>query len=488
MTTEHAVLIAGEGPTGMMLAAELTLAGVDVAVVERRTGDRDEGSRSGGLHARTIEVLDQRGVADRFLAEGRPMQVAQFATVPLDMSDFPTRHPYGLALWQNRFEEILGDWVVGELGVPVLRGREVVGLAQDAAGVDMRLAGGGSLRAAYLVGCDGGRSAVRKAAGIAFTGWEATTSSLVAEGRFAEEPEWGVRRDAAGTHGIGPLEDGRARMVVTDGRLDAAGPPTLADLSAALVTVFGSDYGVHDAWISRFTDAARQAESYRAGRVLLAGDAAHVHSPVGGQGLNTGVQDAVNLGWKLAQVVHGTSSEDLLDTYHAERHPVAARVLRATLSQAPLLRSDDRIDALRDAIADLVAMDEPRVRLAGMMSGLDIAYDLGGGHPLIGRRMPDLDLETAEGPTTVFSLLHDARPLVIVLGDPAAAGTGPSAGRVRRVHARCGGPWELPVIGAVPAPAAVAVRPDGHVAWAGDPDDPALADALTAWFGPAAAV
>lgn len=483
MTTEHAVVIAGEGPTGMMLAAELTLAGVDVAIVERRTGDRQEGSRSGGLHARTIEVLDQRGVADRFLAEGKAMQVAQFATVPLDMSDFPTRHPYGLALWQSRFEEILAGWVIGELGVPVLRGREVAGLAQDADGVDVHLAEGGSLRAAYLVGCDGGRSAVRKAAGIAFTGWEATTSSLVAEGRFSEGPEWGVRRDAAGTHGIGPLEGGRARMVVTDGRLDATGPPTLADLSAALVGVFGTDYGVHDAWISRFTDAARQAESYRAGRVLLAGDAAHVHSPVGGQGLNTGIQDAVNLGWKLAQVVHGTSPEALLDTYHDERHPVAARVLRTTLSQVLLLRSDDRIDALRDTLAELLAMDEPRVRIAGMMSGLDIRYDLGDGHPLVGRRAPDLDLETAQGPTRVFALLHEPRPVVLNLGDPAALDVAWWADRVRRVDATCAGPWELPVIGPVPTPAVLAIRPDGYVAWAGDPADPGLGDALTAWFG-----
>lgn len=442
--------------------------------------------QAGGLHARSIEVLDQRGIAERFISQGTPAQVAQFVSVPLDISDFPTRHNYGLALWQNRFEEILAEWVVGELGVPVRRGLEVTGLAQDETGVAVELAGGGSLRARYLVGCDGGRSVVRRAAGIDFSGWDATTRSLVAEARLAQVPEWGIRRDARGTHGIGPLEGGElARMVVTDGRLGETGEPTLRDLSEALIAVYGTDYGVHDAsWISRFTDSARQAVAYRAGRVLLAGDAAHVHSPVGGQGLNTGLQDAVNLGWKLAQVVDGTSPESLLDTYHAERHPVGARVLKGTLAQAPLMRSDDRIEALREVMADLLGMDEPRRRLAGMMSGLDIHYDLGEGHPLLGRRMPDLDLATADGPLRVFTLLHDARPVLLDLGGvPGALDIAPWAERVRRVEAEYAGAWELPVLGAVAAPAAVLIRPDGHVAWVGDGTDRGLADALTAWFG-----
>jgi 3-(3-hydroxy-phenyl)propionate hydroxylase len=316
----HAVVIAGGGPTGMMLAGELALAGVDVAIVERRADRQLESSRSGGLHARTIEVLDQRGIADRFLAQGKAAQVVSFSGVTLDISDFPTRHNYGLALWQNRFEEILAGWV-DELAVPIYRGRDVTGFAQDDNGVDVELADG-RLRADYLVGCDGGRSLIRKAAGIEFAGWDATTGYLIAEVDMREEPELGIRRDDKGIHAMGRLEDGSVRVVVREAHVGRAGEPTLDDLSQELTAVRGTDYGLHSAtWISRFTDMTRQAASYRERRVLLAGDAAHVHSPVGGQGLNTGVQDAVNLGWKLAQVVGGTSPESLLDSYQAERHP-----------------------------------------------------------------------------------------------------------------------------------------------------------------------
>jgi hypothetical protein len=276
--------------------------------------------------------------------------------------------------------------------------------------------------------------------------------------------------------------------VLTEEHVGATAEPTLDDLRARLIAVYGTDYGVHSpTWISRFTDTARQAASYRDRRVLLAGDAAHVHSPVGGQGLNTGVQDAVNLGWKLAQVVHGTSPERLLDTYHAERHPVAARVLRNTMAQTALLRADDRIEALRDTVSELLGMDEPRRRFAAMMSGLDIRYDLGEGHPLLGRRIPDLDLVTADGPRRVFTLLHDAHPVLLNLREPGGFDITPWADRVRLVDAGYEGAWELPAIGAVTAPTAVLVRPDGYVAWAGDPTEPGLADALTTWFGPPAA-
>jgi hypothetical protein len=374
----HAVVIAGRGPTGLMLAAELALAGADVAVVERRASQDLAGSRSGGLHSRTIEVLDQRGIAGRFLSQGTTAQVASFASIPLDISDFPTRHPYGLALWQNRFEEILAGWV-DELKVPIYRGREVTGFAQDDTGL---------------------RSAT---------------------------------------------------------------------------------------WISRFNDMTRQAASYREGRVLLAGDAAHIHLPTGGQGLQIGVQDAVNLGWKLAQVTGKTSPESLLDTYQAERHPVAASVLRINMAQTPLTRSDARLDALRDVMSDLLGMDEPRKRYAAMMSGLDIHYDLGEGHPLLGRRMPDLDLVTAGGPLRVFTLLHEARPVLLNLGDPGSLDITPWADRVQLIDAHYAGRWELPVLGVVTAPAAVLIRPDGYVAWAGDPVEPGLRDALTTWFGPPAA-
>ena len=384
------------------------------------------------------------------------------------------------------FERILAGWVE-ELGVPILRGREVVGFAQDDTGVDVELSGDTSLRAEYLVGCDGGRSLIRKAAGIDFPGWDPTTSYLIAEVEMDEEPEIGMRPEGGG---IGPVNreegGGPYRVVLLEKHVEHTSEPTLQDLSEALVAAYGTDYGVHSpTWISRFTDMTRQAASYREGRVLLAGDAAHVHGPQGGQGLNTGVQDAVNLGWKLAQVVNRTSPESLLDTYHAERHPVGARVLHNTMAQVALSRIDERSQALRDTVLELLSMDEPRKRIAAMISGLDIHYDLGEGHPLLGRRMPDLDLHTADGPTRVFTLLHDARPVLLNLGEPGGFDISPWADRVRLVDATHDGVWELPVLGEVAAPPAVLIRPDGHVAWAGDLTDPELPRALATWFGAA---
>lgn len=494
---ERAVVVVGGGPTGLMLAAELALGGADVAIVERRADRTLEGTRARGLHARSIELLEQRGVAERFLEAGAAMQTTGFAFIGLDVSDFPTRHPYGLALVQKEIERLLAGWVE-ELGVPVLRGRVVTGLAQDEAGVDVELNGGRErLRARYVVGCDGGRSAVRRAAGIGFPGWEPSMSSLIAEFEVREEPSFGVRRDEKGVFALGPGEDGRVGAVVREDVAAAAdgGEPTFDDVRAALRSVYGTDFGAHSpAWVSRFTDATRQAEAYRAGRVLLAGDAAHVHSPAGGQGLNLGLHDAVNLGWKLAQVVDGASPDALLDTYHAERHPVAARALRATMAMTALQRADARTEALRDTVAELLALDEPRRLLAARLSGLDIAYDLGGAgagdgepHPLLGRRMPDLDLTTTVGATRVSALLHAARPLLLTF---AALDAPPLPPRVRHVEARTNGPWELPVLGTVTAPTAVLLRPDGHVAWVGDPTTgtAGLPDALATWFGtPAAA-
>jgi 2-polyprenyl-6-methoxyphenol hydroxylase-like FAD-dependent oxidoreductase len=492
------VVIVGAGPTGLMLAGELALAGVDVAIVERRASQDLAGSRAGGLHSRTIEVLDQRGIAGRFLSEGQVAQVAGFAGTRLDISDFPTRHTYGLGLWQNHIERIMAGWV-RELAVTIYRGREVTGFAQDDTSVDVELGDGQSLRAKYLVGCDGGRSLVRKAAGIEFPGWDPTTSSLIAEVEMTEKPELGIHRNAFGVHAFGKVEyeirDGEIvygdgaliGVMVTEQHVGPASEPTLRDLSEALIAACGTDYGIHSpTWISRFTDMTRQAAAYRKGRILLAGDAAHVHAPDGGQGLNIGVQDAVNLGWKLAQVVRGTSPESLLDTYRAERHPVAARVLRNTMASVALRRPDDRTKALRDTMSELLGMDEPRKRFAAMMSGLDIRYDLGEGHPLLGRRMPDLDLVTANGPVRVFTLLHDARPVLLNLGEPGGFDITPWVDRVQLIDAKYDGAWELPALGAVTAPAAVLIRPDGHVAWVGDRHALGLPDALTAWFGPPA--
>jgi 2-polyprenyl-6-methoxyphenol hydroxylase-like FAD-dependent oxidoreductase len=493
--TEHAVVIAGGGPAGMMLAAELALAQVDVAVLERRPDHVLVGSRAGGFHSRTIEVLDQRGVADRFLAEGQVAQASMIGTTVLDMSDFPTRHPYSLGIWQNQIERIMAAWIA-ELPVRMNYGCDVTGFTQDDSGVDVECSDGRSLRARYLIGCDGGRSVIRKAAGIEFPGWDPSKSNLIAEVEVTEEPELGMRRDAVGVHAIGRLEyeirdgevvyghGGPVRVMVTEQQIGPSSEPTLRDLSEALITVYGTDFGIHNPTsISRFTDMTRQAAAYRAGRVLLAGDAAHVHYPAGGQGLSLGVQDAVNLGWKLAQVVNGTSPESLLDTYHDERHPVAARALKHTMAQTALQRQDERTKALADVVSELAVMDEPRKLLAGIVSGLDIHYDLGEGHPLLGRRMPDLDLVTADGPLRVFELLHDAKPVLLDLGEPGGFDIAPWADRVQLIDAEYAGPWELPVLGAVTAPTAVLIRPDGYVAWVGDGTATGLLDALSMWFG-----
>ena len=291
-----------------------------VAIVERRPTSDLPGSRAGGLHARTLEILDQRGIAERFVAEGQKVQAAGFAGVTFDISKFPTRHPYTLGLWQKHIERILAGWV-DELAVPIYRGVDVTGFTQDEIGVDIALGDDRLLRAGYLVGCDGGRSLVRKTAGIAFPGSDATVSNLIAQAELAElPPEWGIRRDALGIHSIGRVDykirdgqiiyadEGPVGVLVTERHVGQTSEPTLRDLSEALIAVYGTDYGIHSPTsITRFTDAARQAATYRNGRVLIAGDAAHVHPPDGGQGLQTGVQDAVNLGWKLAAVIKGTS-------------------------------------------------------------------------------------------------------------------------------------------------------------------------------------
>ena len=481
---EHVVVIAGGGPAGMMLGAELALAGIDVAIVERRPDHVLVGSRAGGFHSRTIEMLDQRGIADRFLAEGQTAQAAMIGSTVLDMSDFPTRHPYSLGIWQNQIERIMAAWVA-ELPVRIYYGREVTGFSQDDTGVDVELSDGPSLPAQYLVGCDGGRSVIRKGAGIDFPGWDPTKSNLIAEVEVTEEPEGVFATTPSASTAFTGWRTGKTfRVIVTERQIGPSSDPSLSDLSEALIAVYGTDFGIHSpVWISRFTDMTRQAATYRAGRVLLAGDSAHVHYPAGGQGLSLGVQDAMNLGWKLAQVVKGASPESLLDTYHAERHPVGARAIKHTMAQAALQRRDERMEALVDVVSELAKMDEPRKMLCGIISGLDIHYDLGEGHPLLGRRMPDLDLVTPDGPLRVFTLLHDARPLLLNLGEPGSFDITPWADRVQLVDAEFVGQWELPLLGAVTAPTAVLIRPDGYVAWVGDGTDVGLRDALTTWFG-----
>ena len=485
--TEHAVVIAGGGPTGLMLAGELALAGVDVAIVERRPNQDLVGSRAGGLLARSIEVLDQRGIADRFVSQGQQHQVAMFAGTSF-ISDLPTRHNYVLGLWQNHIERILAGWV-DELAVTIYRGREVTGFTQDDSGVDVVLADGQALRAEYLVGCDGGRSLIRKTAGIEFPGWDPTTSWLIAEVQTAEEPKWGFYEDAVGTHAIGKKDGGSVGVVLTEPQLRLDSEPTLRDMSEALVAVYGTDFGIHSPiWISRFTDMTRQAAAYRDRRVLLAGDAAHVHPPVGGQGLNIGVQDAVNLGWKLAQVVKRTSPERLLDTYHAERHPVAARVLRTTMAQ---VRSAARTNGRRRCVTRCPSSS------AWTSPPTSRRDDVRPGHSLRSRRGPS----AARAPHARSRPGHRRRPAAglhpaarmpgrcsSTSVSPAASTSRRWADRVQVLDARYGGPWELPAVGPVTAPTAVLIRPDGYVAWVGDLTQLGLADALTTWFGlPAAA-
>lgn len=470
------VVVVGAGPTGLMLAAELTLAGADVEVVERRPTADLVGSRAGGFHARTIEILDQRGIADRFLAEGKTYPVPYFGTTSVDISDFPTRHPYTLGLFQNRIERILADWV-DELGVRVRRGHGVTGFRPDETGVDVELDDGQRLRTRYLVGADGGRSLIRKLAGIDFPGWEATTSSLVAEVEVTEPTPAGITYDERGLHGLSLMDDGTTtRVVTTEGQPAREGDASLEDLRASLVQAFGTDFGARNPrWISRFTNATRQAASYRSGRVLLAGDAAHIHSPAGGQGIGLGIQDAVNLGWKLAQVCHGDSPESLLDSYHTERHPVTARTLRFTMAVNALQLPGPRIGALRDLLDALVGFAPASGYVAGLITGLDVHYDLGPGHPLLGRRMPDLDVVIDGELRTVYSLLRRPRPVLLSFGQDLSAW----ADRVTTVRADYSGAWVLPVVGDVPAPRAVLIRPDGHVGWVGEGTTAGLEEALT---------
>lgn len=477
----HDVAVVGCGPTGLMLAAELRLAGADVVVLERRPTQDLVGSRGGGIHARTIELLDQRGIADRFLAEGSTIPAVTFGGTRLSLDGLPTRHPYTLALFQNRIERLLLAWSE-ELAVPVRRGVEVTDLVQDGDGVTVVLDDGDPVRARYVVGADGGRSVVRRAAGIDLVGPDATRSTLIADVQVDVDLQRTGTVDERGTHGLSRADDGTVRVVVTEA-VPSTHEPTLDDLRRGLVDVFGTDFGVRDpTWLSRFTDATRQAATYRAGRVLLAGDAAHVHSPTGGQGIGLGLQDAVNLGWKLGQVVRGVSEDALLDSYHAERHPAGARALGYTMAQSLFQRADPRQEALRDLLDAVLAVDGAGAPVTGLVTGLDVAYDLGAGHPSLGRRVPDLDLTDTADAGRVFELLHPARPVLLDLGGPPLD-AGPWADRVRHARATAAAPWVLPVLGEVEAPTGVLVRPDGHAAWVGEGTTDGLAEALTAWVG-----
>ncbi|WP_330182059.1 FAD-dependent monooxygenase [Nocardia sp. NBC_01503] len=485
------VVIAGAGPTGLMLACELRLAGVDVVLLDtlaERTGQ----SRAGGIHARTMEIFDQRGMVERLLPHGHVFPgkgPGHFAGIPMVFGDLATRYPTGLAITQANLETQL-DRYATELGAPVQWGSPVAGLEQDSDGIEVRIGGTNPrrVRAAYLIGCDGGRSTVRKLAGIGFTGTDATMIGMIADVELSSPPSGWIltRRYGPGDFSVLPLQPGWFRLMVNrhDRVIDPATAPTFDEFRASFREVAGSDYGMHSPrWVSQFGDAARLADRYRCGRVLLAGDAAHIHYPAGGQGLNTGIQDAANLGWKLAAVLRGRTPESLLDTYESERRPVATRVLHNTRAQTALMRPGPHTEALRATLAGLFDIDEVRNRLAAMLFALDIRYDVGHDHPLSGHRVPDADLSLPTGNKRVHQLLRSGRPMLLSLNEtrPPTAIEWPERLDLVTAHSQ-GEHWIVPLLGEIAIPATVLIRPDGHVAWASDdPGTGGLHKAVSTW-------
>lgn len=474
------VIVVGGGPTGLMLAGELRLHGVHVVVLDRLTEPTKE-SRGRGLHTRSVEMMDQRGLLDRFLAVSEKFQVGGFFGGILkpwpDRLD--TAHPYGLSTLQPATERLLNERAL-ELGAEIRRGCEVVGLSQSddgaGAGVSVELADGTRLRSRYLVGCDGGRSVVRKELGVAFPGEPAKVETLLGDMEMTEDQATvaAVVEEVRKTQlrfGTIPNGDGTYRVIVPAESVseDRTTAPTLEEFKQRLRAVAGTDFGVHSPrWLSRFGDATRQAERYRVGRVLLAGDAAHIHPPTGGQGLNLGVQDAFNLGWKLAAEVNGWAPEGLLDSYHAERHPVGARVLDNTRAQITLLGTDPGATALRELLSKLMDFEEVNRYVTGMITAVGVRYDFGEGHELLGRRMRDVGLKRGR----LYELMHGGRGLLLdQTGRLSVAGWADRVDHVVDVSEELDVP-------------AVLLRPDGHVAWVGE-DQQDLAGRLSKWFGAA---
>lgn len=466
------VIVVGGGPTGLMLAAELRLHDVQVLVVDR-DAEPTAVVRSLGMHARSVEVLDQRGLLERFLALGTQHPVGGlFAGITKPAPELDTAHAYVLGIPQPTTDRLLAEHA-SEAGAEIRRGCELVDLRQDDDGVTAELADGTQLRSRYLVGCDGGRSTVRKRLGVGFPGEPTRTETLLGEMEVGMPPETvaavvtEVRRTRR-WFGVGPIGDGVFRVVVPAGELTGDRvPPTLDDVRRQLRAVAGTDFGVHSPrWLSRFGDATRLAERYGVGRVLLAGDAAHVHPPVGGQGLNLGLQDAFNLGWKLAAQVNGWAPDGLLDTYHAERHPVAAAVLDTVRAQAELMSVEPGPQAVRRLLAELMDVEDVNRRLTEKIMAIDIRYDVGEGHELLGRRLRDVGLKRGH----LYGLMHAGRGLL--LDQTGRLSVGSWADRVDHVvdsHEEL----EVP---------AVLLRPDGHVVWVGD-DQADLLGHLPRWFG-----
>lgn len=473
---QYDVIVVGAGPTGLMLASELRLHGIQVLVVDKDL-EPPSSVRALGLHARSLEVLDMRGLLERFLARGEKHPLAaSFAHIfrtPMPPESFDTAHPYLLAIPQTVTDRLLAERAL-ELGAVVQRGSTLVELAQDEDGVTAVLADGTSLRSRYLVGCDGGRSTVRRLLGVGFPGEPIRVETLLGEMKIGVAPEQLAAtvaevRTRQLRFGVGPLEDDWYRIIVPAEGVadDRSAPPGLDEFQRALRRWAGTDFGVHSPrWLSRFGDATRLAERYRSGRVLLAGDAAHVHPPAGGQGLNLGMQDAVNLGWKLAEAVRGWAPADLLDSYDEERRPVAARVLELTRAQMQLLSPEPGPQAVRQLLAELMEIEEVSRLLIERTSGLDVRYPLGDGHDLVGRRLPDLPLQSGR----LYALLHDGRGLLL-----DRTGTLSAEAYADRVH------HVIDPSAALDVPALL-LRPDGHVAWVGDDQD-GLTPCLRRWFG-----
>ncbi|MFJ9798973.1 FAD-dependent monooxygenase [Streptomyces sp. NPDC101145] len=482
------VIVVGAGPTGLMLAGELRLGGARVVVVERLARPTGQ-SRGLGFTARTMEVFDQRGLLEGFGPGLETSPQGHFGGIVFDYSVLPDAHFGARGIPQSKTEEVLEAWARG-LGADIRRGWELTALTDTGDAVEIEAAtpqGARRLRAAYLVGCDGGHSAVRKAAGFDFPGSPATREMYLADVvGCAIRPRFLGERHPEGMVMAAPLGDGVDRVIVCPAGTPAgerATEPDFAEIAAAWRRITGEDISGGSAhWVSSFTDVSRQVTHYRRGRVLLAGDAAHIHLPAGGQGLSTGVQDAVNLGWKLAATVQGWAPPGLLDTYHDERHPVGARLLTNTRVQGALYIGGEEADPLRSLFGELIAYEDVRRHLAGVVSGLDIRYDLGDGtHPLLGRRLPPRPLRTATGDTTTAALLRTGQGLLLDLGDAPEARAAAEGwkDRVLTVTAR--------PVGAAPgdplaAPQTLLVRPDGYTAWAGTGTD-GLREALDRWFG-----
>jgi 2-polyprenyl-6-methoxyphenol hydroxylase-like FAD-dependent oxidoreductase len=494
--TQSPVIVAGAGPTGLTLATELRRGGIEVLLLEQRSHRAQNGSRAAGMQPRTIEMLDQRGVVDRFLAAGPPAHLGNFAGIVLDYSTLPTRFPYALNIMQAETEQVLEDLATG-LGVAVQWSTTVTGFRQDATGVDVIVDtphGSATLRGSYLVACDGGRSTIRKLAGVGFPGTDATMACLTGEVELDDPPERPLflERRERGFITVIQFRPGWHRVVTCEPHR-AAGPDdpvTLEELRASVRRIAGTDFGMHSPrWLSHFNDAVRQAERYRIGRVLLAGDAGHIHLPAGGQGMNMGMQDAFNLGWKLAAVVRGEATDALLDTYHDERHAVDADILNLVRAQAALFGLSEPITQLYNVFSHLIGFGAVNTYLSARLSGLDICYPGFGDHPLLGRRVPDVAINTSSGTTTIYQLLHRATPVLLSFSDDAAVAEASAwAGRVTSVSATtAAGPWTLPDATTIPAPTALVIRPDGYVAWISDgaPDLAGLRETLTTWCGAA---